>query len=189
MTWLAAIEEYRHRISPEACRLRIARSAGFVILFLLVIPHLLGLIFSVPPPEIFTLIASTLLLQAAAALIGLSLGQHPAVILLLLTSIAIATMIGIFEVCDLFAGRSRLIQRSLRKIDAKMSQIDYLKRYGALMLVLIIWIPGIALFGAPVVAWLFQYPRWISLLSMTAGWMTAVIAVMAMAMGLINLAF
>jgi len=57
------------------------------------------------------------------------------------------------------------------------------------MLVLIIWIPGIALFGAPVVAWLFQYPRWISLLSMTAGWMTAVIAVMAMAMGLINLAF
>ncbi|NLZ30622.1 MAG: hypothetical protein GX885_07765, partial [Methanomicrobiales archaeon] len=68
---------------------------------------------------VFTLIASTLLLQAAAALVGLSLGQHPAVILLFLTSVAVATMIGIFGVCDLFAERSRL----LRKIDAKTGQI------------------------------------------------------------------
>ncbi|NLZ30621.1 MAG: hypothetical protein GX885_07760 [Methanomicrobiales archaeon] len=48
------------------------------------------------------------------------------------------------------------------------------------MLILIIWIPGIALFGTPVVAWLFQYPRRIALLSM--------VAVMAMAMGLTSLA-
>ncbi len=119
MSEIAAIEECGHRTSPEACRLRTARSVGFVILFLLVIPHLPGLVFGVSPPEVFTLIASTLLLQAATALVGLSPGQHPAVILLLLTSVAVTTMIGISGVCDLFAERSRL----LRKIDAKTGQI------------------------------------------------------------------
>jgi len=189
MIRIAAIEECERRISPEACRMRIARSIGFVILFLLVIPHLLGLAFGVPPPAVFTLIASTILLQAAAALVGLSLGQHPAVVLIFLTSVAVAVMIGILEVCDLFAERSLFIQRLLRKIDAKMGRIDYLKDYGALMLIPIIWIPGIALYGAPVVAWLFQYPRRISILCMTAGWVIAVIVVMAAALGLVRLAF
>ncbi|NQS74516.1 MAG: hypothetical protein HQP72_09115, partial [Methanoculleus sp.] len=77
-------------------------------------------------PAVFTLIASTFLLQAAAALVGLSFGQHPAVVLVFLTSVAVAVMIGILEVCDLFAERSLFIQRLLRKIDAKMGRIDYL---------------------------------------------------------------
>lgn len=189
MIRVAAVEECERKISPEACRLRIARSVGSVILFLLVVPHLLGLAFGVPLPAVFTLTMSTLLLQAAAAVVGLGLGLHPAVVLLFLTSVAVAVMIGILEICDLFAERSRLIQRLLTKIDAKTGRIDYLKRYGALMLIPIIWIPGIALYGAPVVAWLFQYPRSTSLLCMAAGWAIAVIAVMAAALGLVSLAF
>jgi len=189
MIRIAAIEECERRISPGACRMRIARSIGSVAFFLMVVPLLLGLAFGVPPAEVFTLIASTFLLQAAAAVVGLSLGQHPAVVLVFLTSVAVAVMIGILEVCDLFAERSRLIQRLLRKVDAKTGQIDYLERYGALMLIPVIWIPGIALYGAPVVAWLFQYPRRTSLLCMTAGWAIAVIAVMAAAMGFVSLAF
>ncbi|MCK9277006.1 MAG: hypothetical protein M0P22_02830, partial [Methanoculleus sp.] len=77
----------------------------------------------------------------------------------------------------------------LRKINAKTGRIEYLKRYGALMLIPIIWIPGIALYGAPVVAWLFQYPRSTSLLCMIAGWVIAVIVVTAAAVGLVSLAF
>ena len=119
----------------------------------------------------------------------MGLGLHPAVILAFLTSVAVAVMIGILEVCDLFAERSRLIRRLLRKIDTNTSQIDYLERYGALMLIPIIWIPGIALYGAPVVAWLFQYPRSTSLLCMTVGWAIAVMVVMAAALGLVSLAF
>ncbi|WP_214021417.1 hypothetical protein [Methanoculleus sp.] len=160
-----------------------------MFLFILAIPLLLGLAFGVPPPAVLALIGSTLLLQAAAAVVGLSLGLHPAVVLVFLTSVAVAVMIGILEVCDLFAGRSRMVQGLLRKIDEKAGKIDYLKRYGALMLIPIIWIPGIALYGAPVVAWLFQYPRITSLLCMTAGWMIAGTAVMAAAVGLVRLAF
>ena len=45
MTRVAAVEECERTISPEACRLRIARSVGSVILFLLIVPHFLGLAF------------------------------------------------------------------------------------------------------------------------------------------------
>ncbi|MBA7468654.1 hypothetical protein ES707_03906 [subsurface metagenome] len=189
MIRVAAIEECDRALSPGTCRVRIARATAFVLLFLLAVPLLLGLAFGVSPPAVFTLIASTLVLQAAAAVVGIGLGLHPAVVLAFLTSVAVAAMLGILEVCDLFAGRSRMIQGLLRKIDAKTGRIDYLKRYGALMLVLIIWIPGIALYWAPVVAWLFQYPRGISLLCMIAGWVIAVIVVTAAAMGLVSLAF
>ncbi len=48
------------------------------------------------------------------------------------------------------------------------------------MLILIIWIPGIALLGTQIVARFFQYPRKIAFLSM--------VAVMTMTMGLISLA-
>jgi uncharacterized membrane protein len=176
-------------LSPGTCWFRIVRATAFVLIFILVIPLFLGLAFGVSPAAVFALIGSTLLLQAAAAVVGLSLGLHPAAVLVFLLSVAAAVLVGILEVCDLFAGRSRMIQGFLSKIDAKTGSVDYLKRYGALMLIPVIWIPGIALYGTPVVAWAFQYPRRVSLLCMLAGWTIAIIVVMAATMGLVRLAF
>ncbi|MDK2889828.1 MAG: hypothetical protein PWR21_460 [Methanoculleus sp.] len=189
MVRVAAVEACGRALSQGTCRFRIARAAAFVLLFILVIPLLLGLAVGVSPAAVFALIGSTLLLQAAAAVVALSLGLHPAVVLVFLTSVAAAVLVGIFEVCDIFAGRSRMIQGFLSKIDAKTGSIDYLKRYGALMLIPVIWIPGIALYGTPVVAWAFQYPRITSLLCMLAGWAIAIVVVMAATMGLVRLAF
>ena len=56
MPRIAAVEECERKFSPEACRLRIARSVGFGLLFLLVVPGLLGLLFGVPLPAVITLI-------------------------------------------------------------------------------------------------------------------------------------
>lgn len=189
MVRVAVIEACKGALSPATCRFRVARVVVFVLTFLLAVPLLLGSTFGVSPTAVLALIGSILLLQAAAAVVGLSLGLHPVVVLILLTSVAAAVLIGILEICDLFAERSRMIQRLLSKIDAKSGSIDYLKRYGALMLIPVIWIPGIALYGTPVVAWALQYPRGISLLCMLAGWVIAIIVVMAAAMGLVRLAF
>lgn len=189
MVRVAALETCERALSPGTCRFRVARATAFVLIFILVIPLLLGLAFGVSPPAVLALVGSILLLQAAAAVVALSLGLHPAVVLIFLTSVAVAVMVGILEICDLFAGRSRMVQGLLQKIDDRAGQIDYLKRYGALMLIPIIWIPGIALYGAPVVAWLFQYPRITSLLCMLAGWTIAGIVVMAAAVGFVRLAF
>jgi hypothetical protein len=189
MVRVAVSEVCGRALSPGSCRLRVARAAAFVFLFLLAVPLLLGFAFGISPAAALALIGSTLLLQAAAAVVGLSLGLHPAVVLLFLTSVAAAVLFGILEACELFAGRSRMIQSLLSKIDAKIGRIEYLRRYGALMLIPVIWIPGIALYGAPVVAWIFRYPRAASLLCMLAGWMIAILAVMAAALGLVRLAF
>ena len=189
MIQVATTEACGCESSSETCLIRIVRTVALVLLFFLTVPLILGSAFGVSPAAIFALIGSILLLQAAAAGVGLSLGLHPVVVLLLLTSVAAAVLIGILEICDLFAERSRMIQRLLSKIDAKSGSIDYLKRYGALMLIPVIWIPGIALYGTPVVAWALQYPRGISLLCMLAGWVIAIIVVMAAAMGLVRLAF
>ncbi|MDN7012158.1 hypothetical protein FGW20_03680 [Methanoculleus sp. FWC-SCC3] len=189
MTRVAAVEVCGRALSPGTCRFRIARAVAFVLLFLLAIPFIIGSAFGVSPTAVLALIGSTLLLQAAAAVVGLSLGLHPAAVLLFLTSVAAAALIGILEICDQFAERSRMVQGFLSKIDARTGSIDYLKRYGALMLIPVIWTPGIALYGTPVVAWVFQYPRAVSLLCMLAGWMIAVLVVIAAATGFVRLAF
>ncbi len=189
MIRVAAIEACGRSLSPGTCRFRIARAAAFVAFFLLVVPFLVSLAFGVHPPEMFTLIVSTLILQAAAAVVGLGLGLHPVAVLIFLTSVAVAVMVAILELCDLFAERSRRLQAFLVKINAETSRVHSLKRYGVLMLILVIWIPGIALYGAPVVAWLFQYPRIASLFCMVAGWVIAVVGVMLVTMGFVRLAF
>lgn len=189
MIRVAAIEACERALSPGTCRFRLARAAGFMVFFLLVLPLLLGLASGMRPPGTLTLIASTLLLQAAAAVVGMGLGLHPAAVLIFLTSVAAAVMVGILELCDLFAGHSPRMQGFLAKINTETGRINALRRYGVLMLIPVIWIPGIALYGAPVVAWLFQYPRIPAILCMIAGWAIAVAAVMAATMGLVRLAF
>ncbi|WP_292518698.1 hypothetical protein [Methanoculleus sp.] len=187
MNLVAAVRRCKQALSSGDCRLVVARDAVLVFLFLLAVPLLLGLVSRMSPLVVFTLIVSTLVLQATAAVVGLSLGLHPVVVLALLTSVAVAVMIGVLEVCHLFAGRSRLARRLIRKTNAKTGRIDPLRRYGVLVLIPTIWIPGIALYGTPVVSWLFRYPRIPSLLCMVAGWVIAVIVIMAATIGLVRL--
>jgi uncharacterized membrane protein len=135
------------------------------------------------------LILSTIVLQAAAAIVGLGLGLHPVLILLITTSIAAGCIYGIYEVCELFALSSPRLTRWLQKVEDKTKNVTYLSRYGPLMLIPIIWIPGISLYGSPVVAWLFRWNRNLSFLCMIIGWMIAVIVVLATTLGLIRLFF
>jgi uncharacterized membrane protein len=189
MVSLPVITECERTLSRRTCLVRIARAGIFVLFFLLGAPVLLGQVFGIPLPTVLTLILSTLVLQAAAAFVGLGFGIHPAVLLALLTSVAVAVMLGVLEILDLLAEQSARVQGMVQRINARVAGIAYLQRYGALMLVPIMWIPGIALYGTPVVAWLFQYQRTTSLLCMVAGWVIAVGVVMATALGLIRLAF
>lgn len=189
MFLVAGLERCERALASGRCIFAIARIATLVILFLLALPLLLGFAFGVPPLVIVTLIASTLAFQAIAAVIGLGFGLHPAIVLALLTSVAVGVMIGILELCYLFGGRFRLLQRLIQTTNARAGRVAFLGRYGALMLIPTIWFPGIALYGTPVVAWLFQYPRFSSLLCMTAGWAIAVVTVMAAASWLVRPAF
>ncbi|WP_243669174.1 hypothetical protein [Methanoculleus chikugoensis] len=131
MVRVAAVEACMQALSPGTCRFRVARAVAFVLLFLLAVPLLLGFAFGVSPPRRSLPLSVRPSPPGGRGVVGLSLGLHPVVVLLFLTSVAAAVLIGILEVCDLFAERSRTIQRLLSKIDVKTGSIDYLKRYGA----------------------------------------------------------
>ncbi len=168
---------------------RIVRAAAAILLFIFAIPLVLGIVSRVDSPAVITLIVSTLLLQAGAAAVGLGFGLHPVITLALVTSVAAGIMFAIFELSDLLAARSARFNGLLRKVEEKTKNLDYFQKYGVLILIPIIWIPGIALYGTPIVARLFQYPRMLSVLCMLVGWMVASAVVMAMALGIVSLAF
>ncbi len=168
---------------------RIVRAAAAILLFIFAVPLILGIASSVDSPAVITLILSTLLLQAGAAAVGLGFGLHPIITLALVTSVAAGIMLAIFELSDLLAAHSARFNNLLQKIDEKTKDVDYFRRYGVLILIPIIWIPGIALYGTPIVARLFQYPRMLSVFCMLIGWTIAAGVVMAMALGIVSLAF
>lgn len=171
------------------CLSRIARAVAAIVIFILAVPFVLGVTSRLDPPAVITLIVSTLLLQAGAAAVGLGFHLHPFVVLALVTSVAAGVMFAIFELSDLLAARWARFNGLLRKVDEKTREVDYFRKYGVLTLIPIIWIPGIALYGTPVVARLFQYPRMLSVICMLIGWMIASGIVMAMALGVVSLAF
>lgn len=177
------------RFSKSICIYRIIRAVWFILLFMVVVPLLIGLVAGIPFSSIMALIIATLALQAAAGVVGLGFSIHPLLVLVLMTSIALAIIMGILEVCDLFAEQSTRIQGWIQRIDTKTKDITYLRTYGALMLIPIIWIPGIALYGTPLVAWIFRWKRGISIFCMITGWMIATGLVMGTTLGLVNLFF
>ncbi len=181
--------ECSQKSSMRGCLSRIIRAAAAIIIFILAVPLMLGALSRLDPSAVITLIASTLLLQAGSAAVGLGFRLHPVIVLALVTSVAAGVMLAIFELSDLLATRSARFNGLLRKVDEKTREVDYFRKYGVLTLIPIIWIPGIALYGTPIVARLFQYPRMLSMLCMLIGWVIASGVVMAMALGIVRLAF
>jgi uncharacterized membrane protein len=163
---------------------RISRLIGLMVLFTLAIPLLLGILFSVPITHVLALVTATLVFQAAAVLIGVGLQVDPVLLLVIVTSVAIGVIMGIMEICDLFSDSSERVAGWLRSVEGHIERFRFLHYYGALMLIPIIWIPGIALYGTPLIAWIFQWNRLASLLCMVVGWLMASVFVLLISLGL-----
>jgi uncharacterized membrane protein len=183
MAELSVIERCVIGITRIGCYYRILRAIALIILFALVIPLLIGYIFAVPLSTVFALISATFALQAAADIVGIGLSVDPLVLLAITTSVALAVIIGILEICDLFAQSSARVAGWLSQVEKKIENYTVLKKYGAFMLIPIIWIPGIALYGSPLIAWIFQWNRLLSITCMLIGWLIASVLVILVSLG------
>jgi uncharacterized membrane protein len=96
-------------------------------------------------------------------------------------------IIGIMEICDLFSDSSERVAGWLRSVEEQIERFRFLHSYGALMLIPIIWIPGIALYGSPLIAWIFQWNRLASILCMVVGWLMASVFVLLISLGLTSI--
>jgi len=158
------------------------------IFFLLVaLPVSIGWLAGSPPPAVFGFLLSILLLQGLAPTVGMGLGLKVIPLLLILTSVATGVILAMFVVCDLFSEKSEQIKGWIGRIQATMERYRFLMTYGEYMLIPIMWVPGIGLYGTPVIAWVLQWRELRAILLMLTGWLIACLAVIGVVAEILSL--
>jgi bile acid:Na+ symporter, BASS family len=157
---------------PRTGRIVLKKLSKALLLFVgiaVVIPLVIGYLFGVSGAEILAMVTSTLLLQAAAPPIGMAMGLSPAIILVTMACFAVGMVMAIFEICDGLSASSEKVRNWIDKVAKISDKHPAIKKYGAISCCFIAWIPGIGLYGTPVIAWVFKWKRLPSIIFTVAG--------------------
>ncbi|MEI6293687.1 MAG: hypothetical protein WCP36_08385 [Methanomicrobiales archaeon] len=161
---------------PRTGRIVIKKLSRALLLFIgigIVIPLALGALFGIESYKILTMITSTLVLQAAAPPIGMALGLSLPAILTVMACFAIGIVTAIFEICDGLAASSERVRSWIEKIAKISDKHPIIKKYGAISCCFIAWIPGVGLYGTPVIAWILKWKRLPSIIFTATGFVIA----------------
>jgi len=165
-------------------RSTLAKNVLIVVLFLGIIPLAILVGAMIPPARMVSFIGSILVFQPFAAPIGLALGVPPVAIVSTMFSVGLAAVVGILTLCDLFAQRWKRLSVGIQKVQATTRNSVRFRKYGILMFFQFIWVPGLGLYGCTVIAWLFAWRRMHHIALLMAAWMSAVIIVMIVSLGI-----
>lgn len=165
----------------------ISKIAFVFVTGILVIPVIIGLFYRVALAEILGLVASLLIFQPFAVVVGLGLGISPFPVMLIMCSFGISVIFVLFGICDVFAERSEWLQKHLEKIGAITQKSGMLKKYGVFALILFIWVPGIGLYGCVLIAWLLRWRGVKAASVIFAGWILATVLVLMTSLGILNI--
>lgn len=155
----------------------------------LVVPLIVGFYYHIEPAEILGLVASILILQPLAVVVGLGLGINPLPVILIMCSFGISVIFVLFGICDLFAERSEWLRKHLKKIEVITQKSEMVKKYGIYTLIPFIWVPGIGLYGCVLVAWLFRWRGAKAVAIIFAGWILATALVLLTSLGILEIIF
>lgn len=159
--------------------------ALILIAGILVLPICIGYADSVALINILGLITSVLIFQPFAIVIGFGLGFHTIPLMLIMCSIGLAIIFGLGRTCDMFADRSEWLGRQLGKVEAIAQKSRLFKKYGMMSLILLIWVPGVGLYGCVMIAWLFRWRGARAVTVIFAAWMLAILIVLLASMGIL----
>jgi hypothetical protein len=172
--------------SPGTSPIRDPAMIHWIVLFLiLVLPIIVGLTAGTHPARTFGYVIAILLLQGLAPTAGIGMGLPVPQLLVIATSVATGVILGISRVCDLFSERSARITMWIAKIRVTMEKYQVLKKYGEYMLIPVMWVPGIGLYGTPIVAWVLHWRGTRALLLMLTGWLIACLTVIGVTEGIL----
>ena len=155
----------------------------------LAVPFIIGSYYQIAPVKILGLVASILILQPFAVVVGLGLGINPISLLLIMSSFGISVIFVLFGICDVFAEHSDWLRTHLKKIETTTQKSEMIKKYGMYSLIPFIWVPGVGLYGCILVAWLFRWRGVRSVAVIFAGWMLATALVMLASLGILEIIF
>src|SRR5271157_5352510 len=137
----------------------VSKAAIFFIVFAIGVPLILGSFADLPSAQILTLITSTFVLQAASPPIGLAMGLSTITILIIMACFALGIVLAILEICDSLAASSTRVKRWVDKIEEKTRKYPQIQKYGPITCIGIAWIPGVGLYGTPIIAWILKWKR------------------------------
>jgi len=165
----------------------LVKIAGVFLAGVLVVPLIIGSYYRVVPVEILGLVASILILQPFAVVVGLGLGINPISLLLIMCSFGISVIFVLFGICDVFAEHSPWLRTHLKKIETITQKSVMVKNYGMYSLIPFMWVPGVGLYGCILVAWLFRWRRARSVVVIFAGWILATGLVLLASLGIMKI--
>ncbi|HUU76211.1 MAG TPA: small multi-drug export protein [Methanoregulaceae archaeon] len=165
-------------------QLQIGKILASILLISIALPLALGLLLDINFPRIISFIGSTALLQAAAAPVGLLLDFDAWVVLFIMVSFALGMVLAIWEICQTFALTSERVKIWIDKVEQKTRSHPIIYKYGALSCIFIAWIPGIGLYGTPVIAWILRWNRVPATFFTILGFFIASLIVMILAQGI-----
>jgi len=164
---------------------------GFVDRFLWIIVYILGIsvILSVlagvlsgsTVGSMVGFLFSAFALQAIAAPVGLRAGLSPLQTLVFMAFFGIGLILGVFEICETLGTSSKRVASFIDKIKQKTAKYPFLSKYGPVSCFLLVWIPGIGLYGTPVIAWLLSWKRIPSTVFTFAGFMSGCVTFLFLA--------
>jgi len=148
----------------------------WIIIFFLgiavVVPIVMGFLAGIPAGAMVGFLFSMFALQAIAAPLGLPLGLSPPQILITMAFFGIGIILSVFEICRTLGTSSKRVAGFIDKIRQKTEKYPWLSKYGSVSCFLIVWIPGIGLYGTPVISWLLSWKRIPSIIFTFAGYMS-----------------
>jgi predicted Na+-dependent transporter len=157
---------------------KVGKAALYFIVFAVAIPVGLGLIFGVSVGAILSLIATTILLQAGAPAFGAAFGLEPPAIIIIMACFALGMVLAIREACESLALSSAKVKRWVDGMGKKTEQYPQIQKYGPISCTLIAWIPGIGLYGTPIISWILNWKRITSTFFTVLGFVIASIFVL-----------
>ena len=138
----------------------------------IVIPIVAGVLAGIKAGAMVGFIFSMFALQAIAAPLGVPLGLSPPQILFVMAFFGIGIILAVYEICQTLGTSSRRVAGFIDKIRQKTEKYPWLSKYGSVSCFLIVWIPGIGLYGTPVISWLLSWKRIPSIIFTFAGFMS-----------------
>jgi len=157
---------------------RFSRIIFYLIGIGVILPILIGIVAGIPAGVTFSFILSAFALQAAAPPVGVILGISVPLILVMLGCFAVGVVLGIQEICRTLGASSKRVAAFIQKVKKKTEKYPVIRKYGAVTCILIAWIPGIGLYGTPVIAWMLSWKRIPSVVFTAAGFLIASVFVL-----------
>jgi hypothetical protein len=142
-------------LPPYLRNLAVAIARGLVLVVFL--PFAAAILFTQPFPSTAALITSTLVIEYAAAPIGIGLGLHPAFVLLVVSAVALGVTLFLFDLFDTLGRHSERVARFLVRSEEKVRQSKFITKYGIYGLVPCVLTLGF--YVCPPVSWALKWQR------------------------------